>query len=392
MIVISDYFQALNFSSIGIDLSECEDSFGASMLLHTKENGFPDLEGAQIAIIGVKEDRASVNNKGCADAVDLVRNKLYKLKAGIKVNVVDLGNINPGHSVNDTYFAVSDVCATLIKQNIIPLIIGGSQDLTFAQYRAYESLEQTINMVSVDSSFDLGRSDGEDELTSQSYLGKIIIHQPNYLFNYSNIGYQTYFANKQTIELMDKLYFDAYRLGQVRQDLEEVEPVVRNADMLTFDISAIRQSDAPANGNPSPHGFYGEEACQIVRYAGMSDKLSSIGFYELNPAFDRDAQTVHLLAHMIWYFIEGYGSRKKDYPLTDKKDFLKYRVAVKESEQEIVFYKSNKSDRWWMEVPYLNNKSKYERHHLLPCSYSDYQIACNEVTPERWWQTFQKLS
>ncbi|MFN8133913.1 MAG: hypothetical protein U0Z17_01300 [Bacteroidales bacterium] len=34
----------------------------------------------------------------------------------------------------------------------------------------------------------------------------------------------------------------------------------------------------PGNANAIPNGFYGEEACQLMRYAGMSDKISSIGF------------------------------------------------------------------------------------------------------------------
>lgn len=238
---------------------------------------------------------------------------------------------------------------------------------------------------------DIGDADGD--LNSQTYLGKIILHQPNYLFNFSNIGYQSYFVDTKALDLMTKLFFDSYRLGQVRANIEEVEPIVRNADILSFDISAIRQPDAPANNNSSPNGFYGEEACQIARYAGFSDKLSSIGFYETNPSLDNRSQTTHLVAQMIWYFIDGFYSRKKDFPIGDKTDYTKYSVILQEQKHELVFYKSNKSERWWMEVPYPPNKRiKYERHHLVPCSYSDYQTACNEDMPDRWWQTFQKLS
>jgi hypothetical protein len=191
---------------------------------------------------------------------------------------------------------------------------------------------------------------------------------------------------------MEKLHFDAHRLGQVRKRIEDVEPIVRNADVLSFDVSAIRQSDAPGNGNASPNGFYGEEACQITRYAGMSDKLSSIGFYEINPAFDVSRQTVHLVAQMIWYFIDGFYNRKKDYPIVDKSEYTKYRVSITNHEHEIVFYKSNKSDRWWMDVPYpVNHQIKFERHHMVPCSYSDYETACQDEMPDKWWQTYQKL-
>ncbi|MFM7727114.1 MAG: arginase, partial [Flavobacteriales bacterium] len=146
------------------------------------------------------------------------------------------------------------------------------------------------------------------------------------------------------------------------------------------------------NGNASPNGFYGEEACQIVRYAGMSDKLTSFGIFESNPAMDIRSQTCVLAAQMLWYFLEGYYNRKRDVPLKSKTGFLKYRVSMKQAEQEIVFYKSEKSERWWMEVPVPNGKVRYERHHLVPCSYRDYETACRDEMPERWWQAFQKLS
>jgi formiminoglutamase len=385
---LSLYFEALH----NLDDTYASGTIGSSILSNTSDQGFPDLQDADIAIFGVNEDRSCYNNHGCSQAPDFVRKFLYKLYQGSSNSkIVDLGNIAQGHSIEDTYFALTNVVSQLIKNNTVPIIIGGSQDLTYANYLAYEKLEQTVNLVSVDPTFDIG--DPDHELNSNSYLSKIIVHQPSFLFNYSNIGYQTYFADQGSIELIDKLFFDAIRLGVVRANMEEVEPIVRNADVLSFDVSSIRQADAPGNKNATPNGFSGEEACQIARYAGLSDKLTSIGFYEINPTLDPQNQTAHLVAQMIWYFIDGYNNRKKDYPVGLKTDYLKYRVVIKDSLHEIVFYKSNKSDRWWMDVPYPSHqKIKYERHHLVPCSYKDYQIACNDEMPDRWWKTFQKLS
>lgn len=354
---------------------------------------FPELEGMDIAIVGVKEDRNAPNNEGCAFAPDFVRKYLYNLFQGpFQVKIADLGNIKQGETTEDTYFAVRSVIAQLLELKIVPVIIGGSQDITYANYRAYESLGQIINIVSVDASFDLGLN--EDKISNRNFLNKILTHQPNFLFNYTNIGYQTYFVDQDAVELMNKLYFDIHRLGLVRKNLEEVEPIVRNADLMSFDMSSIRQSDAPGNANASPNGFYGEEACQITRYAGLSDKLSSIGFYEQNPAFDNGEQTAHLTAQMIWYFFEGFYNRKKDFPDRQRKDsgsYVKYVVSMKEFKNEIVFYKSKISDRWWMEVPCQGLQTKYERQFLVPCSYADYQDACNEELPEKWWQVYQKF-
>ena len=383
----SEYFEPINLSEGDLNIDYTDKQFLNFISLYEGQ----DISNFDIAIIGVGEERNS-NNKGCASAPNQVRKYLYRLIGhNAPTKILDLGNLKVGSTTEDTYFALSSILEDLIKQNILPVIIGGSQDLTYANFLAYKNLEQTVNLVAVDSRFNLGEAD--EELSSKNFLTKIILHQPNYLFNYSNIGYQSYFIDKEELDLISKLYFDSYRLGQVQKNIEEVEPIVRNADILSFDISAIRQSEAPGNKNASPNGFYGEQACQISRYAGMSDKLTSVGFYELNPELDTNGQTAHSVAQMIWYFIDGYNHRKNDFPVGSRKTYLKYIVNIQDGKNEVVFYKSDKSERWWMDVPYpAHNKIQYERHLLVPCSYNDYMTACDNEVPNRWWQTFQKLS
>tara|TARA_R110001592_G_scaffold32788_16_gene114541 strand:+ start:1524 stop:2687 length:1164 start_codon:yes stop_codon:yes gene_type:complete len=383
----SEYLEPVNINQGDLNYNYADNCFLNAITLNNNQ----DLSCFKVAIIGVEDDRASYNNEGSGTAANYIRKYLYRLtRLSGDISIVDLGNLKRGATLNDTYFALSSIIEELIKNNIIPITIGGGQDLTYANFLAYKNLEQTVNLVSVDSKLNLGEP--EEEINSNNFLTKIILHQPNFLFNYSNIGYQSYFVDKSEVDLMSKLYFDIYRLGQVQKNIEEVEPIVRNADLLSFDVSSIRQGEAPGNKNASPNGFYGEQACQIARYAGLSDKLTSIGFHEVNPELDVNGQTSHLVAQMIWYFIDGVVNRKKDFPIGSRKAYTKYMVNIQEGENELVFYKSDKSERWWMDVPYPSHKKiKYERHLLVPCSYQDYQTACSNEMPDRWWQTFQKL-
>ena len=360
---------------------------GNTLKIHTQQKGFPDLENVQIAIIGDDEGRNSENNFGCGENLHFIRTKLYELYPGNwNTQIADLGNIQKGKSVQDTYFAVSEVITDLLKQNITPIIIGGGHDITYANYRAYDSLEQTVNIATVDSRFDLGTLN--DQLTSHSYLSKIIMQEPNNLFNFSNVGYQTYFNSQEEIQLLDQLFFDAYRLGEAKE-LENIEPVFRNADIVSIDIGCIRKSEAPANSNASPNGFYGDEICAISRYAGISDKVSSFGIYEYNSKHDDHCQTAHLIAQMIWYFIEGVSSRVKDYPFSGRENYQKFTVLLEEDDP-LTFYKSHKSGRWWIEINILSS-NKNKRHALVPCTYSDYVDATKQITPERWYKAMRKL-
>ncbi|MBN3035336.1 MAG: formimidoylglutamase [Bacteroidales bacterium] len=388
---LSVYFEPLDMPGLNPDDENRGKKQGDHVRAYNEEGRFPSLGDVEIAIIGAGEERGAFENEGCSLAPDYIRKYLYQLyRNEYHPCIADLGNIKKGHSLSDTYFAIKSIVSELAGNHIVPIILGGSHDLTYANYLAYATLGQIVNIVSVDPMFDLGQS--EEDLHSRSFLSKIILHQPNFLFNYTNIGYQSYFVDPESVELMRNLYFDVYRLGVVRQTLAEVEPMVRNADILSFDVSSVRQSDAPGNANTSPNGFYGEEVCQIMRYAGLSDKLSSIGFYELNPRYDNHNQTAHLVAQMIWYFFEGFSGRQHEYPIKDKKNYIKFTVSIKNHKDRLVFFKSKKSDRWWMDVPVRTQlRNIYERHHLIPCSYSDYETACRDDIPDRWWQTFQKL-
>jgi formiminoglutamase len=377
-------------SPVWVDQEEVSPSqLGKTVSFYTGDAA--QLDNKRIAIVGVREERNAVQNAGTMAGPDAIRKYLYKLFSWDEnIGVIDLGNIEPGNEISDTYYALNQTCQFLLKKNIIPLIVGGSQDLTYANYLAYEQMEQTVNVVTIDQRLDFGES--SEDLSSFGYLNKIVMHRPNYLFNYGNIGHQRYLVQPDLLKLVDNMYFDAYRLGDMQPVPQKAEPILRNADIVSFDVSAIRMSEAPGSGNAGPNGFYGQEAAQLCRYAGMSDKLTSFGIYEFNPAMDREGQTAHLVAQMIWCFIEGVSQRKMDYPIGDYSEYYKYIVPMTESDHEIIFYKSTKTDRWWMDVPYPAGKSRdYERHHLVPCTYEEYQQATNEEMPDRWWRTYQKL-
>ncbi len=387
---IGFYFQSLDFSSEDF----LKGQLGSIAQLHT-ENSIPDLDSNEtcLVIIGVQEERGAVNNQGCATGPDLIRKWFYSLYAQPYFNtpIVDLGNILEGESIDDSYHAVSAVCAYLLKRNHIPVLLGGSQDLTYANYLAYEDLEQVVNLLTVDRKFDFGEN-LQEQMTADTYLSHILLHQPNYLFNYANLGYQSYFVAPDTIDLMDQLHFDHARLGFLREDITRVEPLVRNVDMISVDVTAIRHSDAPGSGNSTPNGLTGEEVCRIMRYAGISDKASSIGFFEYNPFQDDSQQTAQLVAQMLWYFLDGVSSRKGDMPSDRDNNYVRYRVRVSSEKEDLLFYKSLKSDRWWLKVPFPGRKSnEYKRHQLVPCSYEDYLVACEDEVPDLWLRTYQKF-
>jgi formiminoglutamase len=350
----------------------------------------PDYKDAHIALIGIKEERGTLSNAGTAQGADEIRKKLYNLKRGTGAyRIVDLGNLNVGHDLEETYVRISEVCRMLLEKNVLPVLIGGTHDLDYGQYCAYETMEKLVSILNVDAMLDL--EDKSESGASRQHIHKILLHEPNYLFSYTHLAYQSYLIDPLSISILEKLYFEAFRIGQIRTNIQEVEPAIRNADLLSFDVTAIRSADAPGNASAQPFGLSGEEACQICWYAGLNEKLSSIGFYEYNPQHD-DAhkKTAAVVATMIWYFIEGYYCRKNESNFRSN-DFLKYTVSMPVEPEVIQFYKSKFSEKWWMEVPYPNGRERYARNSIVPCSYNDYQTAIKGEVPERYISTLAKL-
>ena len=368
-----------------------KNTFGETISIYRKEDDFPDLENAQLALLGIKEERGAVDNHGCADGIDYVRKAFYQLfNHWDDMKIVDLGDIRIGNEISDTYYAVNQVLAELMKNHVVPIIIGASQDMTYPMYQVYEPTGRLVNIAAIDPLFDIGNDN--EQLNSHSYLSHIILHQPNFLFNFTNIGYQSYYVDNESIELMKQLLFDIYRLGSMKQNIELTEPLIRNTNILSIDMGAMRAADAPGVKNASPNGFNGEEACRMTRYAGLSFKLSSIGFFEYNPHYDINSRTANLIAEMIWYFIDGFSSRQDDIPTLESTDFVRYNVQIGEGQENLVFLCHKISGKWWMDMSFMKADDKrFERHHFIPCSKEDYDQAMRNELPDKWWQFYQKL-
>ena len=353
---------------------------------------FPDWESSDIVLISVDE------NLGLTELPSLeinhikIRQQLYNyhLAKRNKLKMADLGIIKSGASTSDTYAALEDITAEIQKKGKLLLILGGTQDLTYANYLGYKKLEQTINITCIDQKIDLEMG-SEAPISSNNFINHLLTFQPSFLFNFSILGCQQYYISEEQLNLFDELYFDYLRLGELNNNIKLAEPYLRNSDIISLDISSIRRAEFSGANENGPNGFFANEICQIAKYAGISDKLSSFGAYNFSKILDD--HEVELAAQIFYFIIDGFCHRKKDYPIGTKKNHVKYAVFHEELNHNLVFHKSPKSQRWWLEVPYPPLKDfKFERHNLVPCNYEDYLTAQKGLIPDLWWKTYRKLN
>ncbi len=384
--MLQDYLSPVCLEDV-LDVQQLSaNQWGKAMAIYETE--LPNLERVKLAFLGVEEH--GLTDK--ALPANVVREQLYQLfNWEGDFSAADLGNIKSGESPKDTHFAVRMVVTALLRQGIIPVIVGYSHELSYGQFTGHSHVQQMINVVMFDQKVDLFISD-KKEGDASTFLYKMLTQQPH-LSNFTHVGFQRYLVDPSMVDALEKLHFECYSLGEVRNNIKEVEPIIRNANMVSFDMSVLREADSPGVNFATPNGLWSEEACRISRYAGISDHVSSIGFYQFNPERDRDGQTAQLIAQMIWYFSEGFHGRKNESPeFHERGGYLKYIVNFKDNDYEITFLKSKKSDRWWMKVPGEKEVNNLKGYHLVPCSYADYEKACADEIPDRWMKAYLRLA
>jgi formiminoglutamase len=368
LLLIQDFLAPVSLSHITGDVELNEHQLGRRMQIYTNE--IPQVDEADVILIGITEERGSGNGVSHSPAADLIRKHLYLLYFWhTEIKIADFGNIKTGAELKDTYAAARMVIAALLEKNKTVVIMGGSHDLTLSQYEAYKQLNRIVEATCIDGLINLNTNTA---LKSENFLMEMLTGEPNYIRHYNHLAFQSYFVHPEMLQIMDKLRFDCYRLGKVKEDIGQMEPVLRESDFVSIDIAAMAYSAAPCN-TVSPNGLNGEEMCTLTQYAGISSSVSSMGIYGYQPEKDVHELTAIQIAQMVWYFIDGKYKAQMEAPLSQRDSFNEFHTLF--NEVDTVFLQSKKTGRWWMQLP---NKQ------FIACSKTDYQHASMNEIPERW--------
>ncbi|MCT4648600.1 MAG: arginase family protein [Carboxylicivirga sp.] len=379
---LTHYFKESTFRTIPAFAGEFDDRLESQIISFHKQERI-NWDKVDVAIIGVADGRWS-SKKGVDKTPDLLRPYLYGLRTVSKpLNIVDMGNVL-GATVDDRYTALEEVVYQLIQEEVLPLVIGGSQDYTLPLCGALKKKIDQFRLAVVDSRIDWQSPDRD--FSSEAFLGYLCDDDRRTPRDLSVIGVQKYlYSNWQEKKLLNR-YFDFLRMGQIRQEGHRVaEPWLRDADAVSFDMTVVRQCDQPAHELPMPNGLTGEELCQFGWYAGLSDKLKVIGLFELDTLLDINNQGVGLGAQLVWHILEGIALRYKDYPVKALEGYRQFVVHLEDYEFDITFYHNQENDRWWVEIP-----GKDKQTEVMACGRADFETASKNEIPERWFRFIRK--
>src|SRR5689334_6747657 len=127
---ISDFLSPVNVHEISQEnYKEGQVGNVISIYQANKDRGneeFPDLDDAQVVIIGCGEQRGSGLIHGLSKGPDLIRRQFYSLYYWhTDVKIADAGNIREGSLFTDSYAALKTVIRELIDDGKTVIILGG---------------------------------------------------------------------------------------------------------------------------------------------------------------------------------------------------------------------------------------------------------------------------
>ena len=377
---VRHYFNAVDFSLL-IEKSTTGYKYclGTTIEKYTRKSTSGDMQKIDLAIVGIPMYEGEWQENG-SQTPDLIRKELYKLSGfSDSLHIVDFGNLkNPGNK-KSAFLALRDIIEYFNELNITTIVIGGSQDLSIGIGQAFRS-KPYFSFATVDALLDVKK--GVEKISSDNYLSKLFTDCPG-LFQFGLLAYQRHLFHQSFFSKIKGIN-TSFRLGKLRENIAQAEPVLRNSNVLSFDINSVKQFEKGGINSVHTNGLNGDEACQLARYGGLSEELKVFGMFNVYAETSKTGYSVLLSAQILWYFIDGFIVRQHENP-NHNEQMVSFKVEVKGVGNPIVFKKSLKTNRWWMEIESTTNKKMY-----IACSEDEYKQASNNEIPWLWIQCIQK--
>lgn len=372
---LSDYFEPVDFSRFKSGPNPLG-KFSLGTAIEKSAGKFSgNLSSLDAALIGLPFEDGKKQKKD-KSTPDKIRQALYRLAVPHdNLRIADFGNLKSATTQKGVFFALRDVVEYLREAEVTAIFMGAGQEFTTGICEAFKH-DRFFWLTAIDAVADIKK--GKERFSATNYLTRVFNNLPD-LFHFSLLGYQNHLTESGLIAKTPGIS-EHLRLGQLRENFTQAEVLLRSTDVLTFDMGAVRYSDAPSTAQKNPNGLTGEEACHLARYAGLSQKTITFGLFGIKTGEEPDQQTTKLGAEVIWYFLEGLSQR----PAISRK--MVYKVELEELDHPIVFLHDQASNRWWFEAQSVSGE-RIE----VPCAEEDYHQAAGNEIPGRWLQFVQKM-
>jgi formiminoglutamase len=193
------------------------------------------------------------------------------------------------------------------------IIVGGGHDHGYSHLlgiRAHLGPEKRIGCINIDAHLDVRKPNPKTSSGSPFYLA--IESKTIEGSDLVEFGIQTQcnaqelweYANSKNVTIIG---FDSCRQTNAAQIFKQsLEKLARLVDsiVVSLDLDSAAEAFAPGVSAPQSEGFSPSDLIEICEVAGASEKVLSLGIFELNPLHDLGSRTARLAATCAYRYLE----------------------------------------------------------------------------------------
>jgi formimidoylglutamase len=295
------------------------------------------LENVDIGIVGIPFDLGVLFSKGrvgARKAPDKIREQLSKYGTTFNIDYLtdistlrlsDFGNvIVVKDDPIETYKRVKSVIGEMLKNDVLPLVLGGGHDITYPCIEAFSHYFKKIGGFNIDVHFDVREQTGKHVSSGMAFRKILEDIQGNPLAgeNFVEIGADGNVNSRKYWQYLIKKNVNIYPIKYIRdaiRNTQGIEHVIKqalqlagrntNAVFTSLDIDSVSSDAAPGCSFINPNGFTTDEISRISYTVGFDKNVKYFDLVEVNPEFDVDNRTTRLCARIISCFLTGYKQR-----------------------------------------------------------------------------------
>lgn len=281
-----------------------------------------DVVEGSIVLVGFPTDegvRRNGGRVGAAHAPTAIREQLFRLTPDPRAfdqhvevlrRTIHLGDIETSNDLEADQQRLGSAVRGILERGAIPIILGGGHETAYGHYLGYAGGDISASIINWDAHADV-RPFKDGRSHSGSPFRQAIQHPQWPCRRYLVAGLQPSSVARDHLAFVEAHAGRAWFADQVDDEMiERIYGLSQFDTMVTFDLDAVAQADAPGVSAPAVAGLAVRHWLYAARLAGETRSIRSFDICELNPRLDVDGRTARLAARTVWEFVRGLVDRQ----------------------------------------------------------------------------------
>lgn len=275
------------------------------------------------ALVGFKCDEGvqrDLGRAGAAEGAISIRLRLAKMPLQ-KASLIcyDAGDIECADSdLEASQQALAEVVALLLKNNIIPIVLGGGHEVSLGNYLGITHAfppQKKLGIINFDSHFDMQPVAPTHRGSATTTFYQIAMdHQAKQRnFDYNCVGIQYSGNISQSFEFAKSqhtrvIFAEDLHQGMSEKCVDFIDRVADENDIVYISVSldVFSPAYAPGVSTIQPLGLDPWHVIPLLRQAAASGKVVCYDLAEHAPRYDVDHRTAKLAASLIYEIIHHH--------------------------------------------------------------------------------------